>query len=199
MGGGLQLGAADVRPAAEKVGGDADGYLQRGLRDGGAVAQQVIEVAGRHAQQDAEGIFGLPEGSLELGDNRLGASQLGDSLLYVPTGAGPGLETGLGDPQAFFLNVYVFLCDPQAFFDCPNGHIGARHLGREAHEGIVVGGNGAEEACILGLDRAPELPPEIDFPAGRRRHLGLLVFELVCRRPPLRGRRRPLALPDVQG
>jgi hypothetical protein len=48
----------------------------------------VIEVAGRYAQQDAEDIFGLPERSLELGDNRFGASQLGERRLYVEAGVG---------------------------------------------------------------------------------------------------------------
>ena len=139
---------------------------------------------GRHAEQGAERVLGLPEAGLDLGNGGLGAPQLGERLLHVALAGGPALETGLGDPQAFFLNDHVVPGDPQALLEGADEHVGARHVGREAHQGIVVGGDGPEEVRILGLDGAPELAPEIDFPAGGGRPPGP-----ACNR----SRRRPTA------
>ena len=80
------------------------------------------------------------------------------------------------------LDLDVVAGDAQALLDGADQHVDARHVGREAHQGVVVGGDGPEEVRILGLDRAPEPAREVELPGGGGAHLDLRSIQTQCRR-----------------
>mgnify|MGYP003693904151 CR=1 FL=1 len=173
----LQLGAPDVRPAAQQIGRDAHDDLRRRDRDRGRAVQQITEVVRRHAEQHAESIPRLASLRLEGRQRRLGVQEHGPGLLHVELGHGAVREPGLDDLQGLLLDVDVLLGDADALLGGPERDVGVGHVRGQGDERVVVVRERREQAGVGRLDAAPDPSPEVELPAGLRPDLGLPVRE----------------------
>ena len=128
-------------------------------------AQDLREVARRPAQQRAEGVLCLLQAGLQRRDRRLGPQQLGARLEHVELSDIAAAEPGLGDLNRTLLDGDIFARDLELRLRVADGDVGVRDLRDEQHQRVVVAGDGGQQVGVGGFDRAPELAPEIEFPA----------------------------------
>src|SRR5205814_996644 len=112
----LTLGTPEIGPPAQQIRGDAGCHPGRCLEDRLAVqlgprTQLGLQIAGRGAQQNTEGVGGLPEDDLQGGDRRAGLFQDGSCLLYVQVCPRSDLEALFGEGQDALLNLDVVARD----------------------------------------------------------------------------------------
>jgi hypothetical protein len=107
----------------------------------------------------------LARPDLELRDLAARLGVLRFRLLDVGLAGLAVAELDVGQPQGLALGIGVLARDAQTFLVGADVDVGARHLGREAYQGIVVAGDRGQEAGVRGFDGASELAPEIQLPA----------------------------------
>ncbi len=176
----LELGAADVGPAAQQIGRDADDDLRRRDRDRGRAVQQITEVVRGHAEQHGESIPRLASLRLEGRQRRLGVQEHGPGLLQVELGHGAVLEPGLDDLQGLLLDVDVLLGDADALLGGPERDVVVGHVRGQGDEGVVVVREGREQAGVGRLDPAPDPSPEVELPARLRPDRRLPVLDAAA-------------------
>ena len=81
------------------------------------------------------------------------------------------LVADLGDTQALFLQLDVFVGYGEFTLNSADIDIGICHIADEGDERIVVSRHGREVIRLLRLDLAAVFSPEIDFPRGRKESL----------------------------
>ena len=173
----LQLGASDIRPAPQQIGRDAHDDVGRRDRDHRRTIQQVGQVAGRHAELNAQGIPRLAPLCLQGGYRGLGVQEHRPGLLDVELGDGSVLEPGFDDLQGLLLDLHVLAGDADALLGGPERDIGVRHVGGQRDERVVVVRERREQAGVGRLNAPPDPSPEVQLPAGLGPDLGLPVIE----------------------
>ena len=120
---------------------------------------------GRPGQQCAQRILRLAQDALQRGYGRQRAEILRLRLLHIQFGVVAALEQPLGDLQAASLQGGIFASDHEPRLHGADRTVEAGHLGGHQHLHVIVLGDAGEIAGVRGLDAAPELAPEIEFPA----------------------------------
>ena len=124
----------------------------------------TVQIARRQAEQHAQRVERLLKLDLELGDRRFGVGKERRRLLHVELRRPAGLEAHARDLEAVALHAHVVACDREARFDRPDADVGGGDLRDEAHQHVVVVGDGGEQIGVGRLDAATEASPEIDLP-----------------------------------
>ena len=152
-------------------------------------------IADGPASRSARSLGGMPSSTLRasrawrrcvsrVGKRRLGVQEHRPGLLDVELGHGAVLEPGLDDLQGLLLGLDVLPGDADALLGGPERDVGVRHVRGQRDERVVVVRERREQAGVGRFDAAPELPPEVELPAGLGPDLRLPVREAAT------GRRR---------
>ena len=135
--GGPHFGGADIGPAAEEIGRDADADL------GGRTAEWRprpvdggVDIAWRHAEQHGERVLRLGQIGLERRNLGLGVVEKGGRLLDVEFGGHAVLEAQFGDASGFRSGSFTF-CRTSAIsvLQLADRDIGGRDIADEGHAG----------------------------------------------------------------
>ena len=106
-----QLGGADIRPAADQIGGNADRDVVGGTGIPLDPLQQLVHRLRRHAEQHAQRVEPLVSWSVQLRDRRFGLAEDVLRLVDVELGRGAAAVPRLGDRQRLSLLDDVFAGD----------------------------------------------------------------------------------------
>ncbi len=116
-------------------------------------------------EQRAKRVLRLPQAALQLRNAGQRTQVLALGLLHVEFRVIATLEPPLGDLQAARLNCSVLASDLQTHLEGTNRRIQGRDLRRHQHLHIIVLRQTGKITGIGGLDTAPELAPQVEFPA----------------------------------
>jgi hypothetical protein len=164
----LVLGPADVRPAAQKIGGNADRDRLGHLRDGALRAlQELVDHSRRLAHQDVHRVESRLQGRLKGRHGRLGAQQQPLRLLHVEHRVLSVLEQSAGDVVAALLDLDVLLGDAKQLLGHSHDRVGLDHHASQQDQRLFVAGLRREHAGARGLDASFEASPEVDLPGDR--------------------------------
>src|SRR6185437_8081546 len=159
-----EFDAANVRPPADQIGGNADGYIPRWDRYDPPARQQCIQRIRGHAEQNAERTLSLLQLCRQLGDGRFSLCQDILCLVHIEPCCGTALETGLRDLQGLLLFDNVVLRDIHLRLQGTDAYVGGRDIAQQLHQHVIIGCNRREVGRIGGCDAAAEFAPKIQFP-----------------------------------
>ena len=141
MRGGQPFGAAHIGSAAEQVGGNADDDVIGGDRNVflRAAGEQVRQIDRRHAEQDAELVFGDSLVDQELVPLRAALFEVAERLGAVELGgAFACFQAFLDEVEHVFLNLDDDIQQADSFLRGADRDVAVRRVGQQRHGDVVV-------------------------------------------------------------
>ena len=153
-------------------------------------ASSALDRARRLPQQGAQGVARLLLRRSAAGERSPGCSPAGSWPGRRPARTWRRSEAGLGDVQRLLLHPGVLLGLVDQHLERPDDDVGARHLGVQRHQRVVVVGDRCQQGGALRLDAAPVFAPEVQLPGGVEAQLEVAEVADAHGRWPAAGRGR---------
>ena len=145
--------------------GNADHHVGRSGRDE-VLADHLVQVDGRHAQQRTQPVLGLPQLDLQLRDLRCGLLPEEFYLVNVhgqrlgpPFGQLPSHQT-----KEYVLEFHVKSQPTDPLLQRADLHVIRGHVAQQGDQHVVVALDGGIQLGVRGRHRAAEPAPEVELP-----------------------------------
>jgi hypothetical protein len=176
-GGELTFGAADVGPAQEQFGRQADWHLRRLRGDRRGFGQFRLQCSGLLSQQKFDAMRRGLNCAFQRRHFRARGRQHGFRLLHIQVGGEAVGEAVLRDGQGFFLRFDVLVGDGQPFLVAAQVNVIACDLTEQRHQNITLAKFGRGQLRLGRFDRAAFAAEHVNFPRRIETRLIEIVFK----------------------
>ncbi len=158
------LRGAHIGSAAQQVGRDADGRRGRRARDLRRAPESRLQVARRHAEQEAQQVLRATEPQFQAGDRRLGVAQQCFRLLHVELRSRAEVEARAREFECLFLVLDVLQSIVQPLLERADRRVQRRDVAGQRDQQRVVVEHRPRQVRVGRLDAAPVAAPDVRLP-----------------------------------